>query len=260
VSGATVAETMVGVLARHLRNGEWGACGAYSQIPTSAFRLARLTHAPDLWWLSGGGGALNSEAPVVASSSDEATLAGSEGVFRLEDIVDFELGGWRRMPTVGVFGGIQIDRRGNVNMVGVGGEYPRLALRGPGTVGLVFGAYFHRTMVYLHRHDPRVFVEQVDFVSSPGHGEARDRYCDGHSTGPELVVTPLAVFDFDGDGRMRLVSVHRGHTVDEVRERTGFELGPADDVGQTPEPSLAELALIREAIDPHASLAQLRLG
>jgi len=259
MSGATVAETMVGVLARHLRNGEWGACGAYSQIPMSAFRLARMTHAPDLWWLSGGGGALNSEAPIVASSSDQLTLAGSEGVFRLEDIVDFELGGWRRMPTVGIFGGLQVDRRGNVNMVGVGGTYPRLSLRGPGTVGLVFGAYFHRTMIYLHRHDPRVFVEQVDFVSAPGHGEARDRFCDAHSTGPELVVTPIAVLDFD-DGRMRLISVHRGHTVDEACERTGFELALADEVGETEEPSAEELRLVREAIDPYATLGQLLLG
>lgn len=260
MSGATVAETMAGVLVRHLRNGEWGACGAYSQIPMAAFRLARLTHAPDLWWLSGGGGALNSEAPIVASSSDEATLVGSEGVFRLEDIVDFELGGWRRMPTVGIFGGIQVDRHGNVNMVGVGGTYPRLELRGPGTVGLVFGAYFHRTLIYLHRHDPRVFVEQVDFVSSPGHGEARDRHCDPHTTGPELVVTPLAVLDFDDAGSMRLVSVHRGHTLDEVRERTGFELATVADVGETPEPDPEELRLLREVIDPHDALGALRLG
>jgi glutaconate CoA-transferase subunit B len=260
VSGATVAETMVGVLARHLHNGEWGACGAYSQIPMSALRLARMTHAPDLWWLSGGGGALNSEAPIVASSSDQATLAGSEGVFRLEDIVDFELGGWRRVPTVGIFGGIQVDRHGNVNMVGVGGTYPDLTLRGPGTVGLVFGAYFHRTMVYLHRHDPRVFVEQVDFVSSPGHGAARERFCDPHSTGPELVVTPLAVLDFDEEGAMRLVSVHRGHTVEEVRERTGFELATDGEVGETPEPTAEELRLLREVIDPNVTLGRLELG
>lgn len=257
---ATVAETMAAVLARSLRNGEWGACGAYSQIPMSAFRLARLTHAPDLWWLSGGGGALNSEAPIVASSSDEETLAGAEGVFRLEDIVDFELGGWRKRQQVGIFGGIQVDGRGNVNMVGVGSDYRRLELRGPGTVGLVFGAYFQRTLIYLHRHDPRVLVEQVDFVSSPGHGEQRERYCDPHSTGPELVVTPLAVLDFDDDGRLRLVSVHRGHSVEEVRERTGCELTVAAGAGETPAPTPEELRLLREVIDPYGELRRLQLA
>jgi glutaconate CoA-transferase, subunit B len=257
-NGYTAAELMAATIADELRNGEWGACGAYSQIPMAAFRLARLRHAPDLYWLSGAGGALNSTGRLVVSSSDARTLTGAEGVFRLEDIVDFELGGWRRVPTVGVLGGMQVDRVGSINMVGIGDSYPDLKVRGPGTVGLVFGAYFHRLVIYLHRHDRQVLVPEVDFVSSPGRTEARRRYCDPHSTGPELVVTPIAVLDFGEVGRLRLRTVHPGHTIEEVRDRTGFDLEiPEEDVPETPRPDADALRLLRETIDPDGVLREV---
>jgi len=49
---------------------------------------------------------------------------------------------------------------------------------------------------------------------------------------------------------MRLVSVHPGVTVDQVRSATGFELEVPAEVPATREPSAAELELIRSVIDP----------
>jgi glutaconate CoA-transferase subunit B len=49
---------------------------------------------------------------------------------------------------------------------------------------------------------------------------------------------------------MRLKSVHRGHTVEEVVENTGFELVIPDDVEETPAPTERELAVLRERVDP----------
>jgi glutaconate CoA-transferase subunit B len=257
----TTSELMAVTLARGLRNEEWGACGANSQIPMAAFQLARLMHAPDLNWLSGGGGAINSAAPLVKSTADPVTLDSAEHAFRLEDIVDFELGGWRKAPTVGIFGGMQVDRHGNVNMVGIGRDYPNLRVRGPGTVGLVFAAYFTRTMIFVQRHDKRIFVEEVDHVSAPGRTAARQEFCEPHSDGPQLVVTPLAVLDFGDDDTLRLKSVHPGHTPDEVRERTGFDLPPSTpgEVPVTPAPTGEELIMLRERVDPGRVLRRLRL-
>ncbi|UER53365.1 3-oxoadipate--succinyl-CoA transferase subunit B [Kineosporiaceae bacterium SCSIO 59966] len=257
----TTGELMAVTLARGLRNGEWGACGANSQIPMAAFQLARLMHAPDLNWLSGGGGAINSTARLVKSTADPVTLDSAEHAFRLEDIVDFELGGWRKAPTVGIFGGMQVDRRGNVNMVGIGRDYPTLQVRGPGTVGLVFAAYFSRTMIFLQRHDRRILVEEADYVSAPGRTAARREFCDPHSDGPQLVVTPLAVLDFGDDDTLRLKSVHPGRTADEVRERTGFDLPSSNsaEVPFTPAPTGEELTVLRERVDPSGVLRRLRL-
>jgi len=255
----TAAERMAVVLARALRDGEWGACGAYSAIPMTAFMLARRQHAPNLWWMSGGGGGMNPRCTLVESSSDYRVLPGCEAVFTIEEIVDFEFGGWRRISNVGLFGGIQVDRHGNVNMVGIG-PYPNLKLRGPGTVGLAFGAHFHRSMTYLHRHEPEILCEHVDYVCAPGHSERKDRHTRPHVRGPHLIVTPQAVFDFDEQGLARLVSISPGHSEREVRDHTGFDYTVIPDLAETEPPTAEQLAIIREEIDPRGVLGLAELG
>jgi hypothetical protein len=65
------------------------------------------------------------------------------------------------------------------------------------------------------------------------------------------VVTNLCVLDFAGpDHTMRLRSVHPGVTVDEVLAASGCEIHLEDDVPETRTPSLEELVLIREVLDP----------
>ena len=39
-------ETMIGALARQVRDGDWAACGTLSPMPAAALWLAQLTHAP----------------------------------------------------------------------------------------------------------------------------------------------------------------------------------------------------------------------
>jgi len=48
---------------------------------------------------------------------------------------------------------------------------------------------------------------------------------------------------------MYLASYHPGESVDRVRAATGFTLATASDVGPTPTPTAAELAIVR-ACDP----------
>ena len=66
-----------------------------------------------------------------------------------------------------------------------------------------------------------------------------------------VVVTNLAVLDFaTPDHRMRLRSVHPGGHVADVVAATGFELAIPGEVPVTRLPTAAELALIRERLDP----------
>jgi len=61
------------------------------------------------------------------------------------------------------------------------------------------------------------------------------------------VVTPLAVMDFETpDRRMRLRSVHPGHTVEDVQSKTGFELALTGAVPETELPAPEQLRIIRE--------------
>jgi glutaconate CoA-transferase subunit B len=65
------------------------------------------------------------------------------------------------------------------------------------------------------------------------------------------VVTNLAVLDFGGaKHQMRILSVHPGTTVEDVRNQTAFDLAVADECRQTPVPTADQLRLIREVLDP----------
>jgi glutaconate CoA-transferase subunit B len=65
------------------------------------------------------------------------------------------------------------------------------------------------------------------------------------------VITTKGILDFDeATRRMRLVATLPGETVASVKEATGFELLVARDVREYEPPTVEEVRLIREAIDP----------
>jgi hypothetical protein len=49
---------------------------------------------------------------------------------------------------------------------------------------------------------------------------------------------------------LRLVSTHPGVTVDEVRAASGCEIYVDDEVPETRTPTVSELVLVREVLDP----------
>ena len=160
----SVAELMSVVLSHEFRDDDFGAVGTASYIPVSAMRLAQRTHAPNLWFLYGGSGAINSKSKtLVEMAADYRNLFGAEYRASIADHIDFEFTG---RLTVGTFGGMQIDQYGNVNMVCIG-DYERPTVRGPGTVGLTFTALNRRIFLYVQHHNPRLFVKKVDFMGGP---------------------------------------------------------------------------------------------
>jgi glutaconate CoA-transferase subunit B len=107
------------------------------------------------------------------------------------------------------------------------------------------------------QHDKRRFVPKVDFLTTPGYlsGEgARENAGLPRGTRPINVVSTLALMDYDdgpgGSYRMRLVATHPGVTVQEVIENTGFELIIPKNVPVNDPPSVEELRMLREEIDP----------
>jgi len=220
--------------------------GAYSAIPMMACRLAQMTHAPDLTFIAGGSGAVNPKLKQMVQSSCDWKLLTAESVLPLSDVIDLEA-----RPEIDVFfaGGLQVDKFGNCNLVGVG-EWGSPKLRGPGSVGLPFLSRAGRYVIYTNAHNKRLFVEKVDFLSGPG-------FLDGVSYekrkpiggGPSLVVTPLCTCGFGSDRTMELKTVHPGVTVQQVIENTGFQLKPPATVPETALPTGDELELLAK-IDP----------
>mgnify|MGYP002621055447 CR=1 FL=1 len=142
-------------------------------------------------------------------------------------------------------GGGQIDGEANINLVGIG-DYPQTKVRFPGSFGSAY-LYFLVPQVILFReeHTDRVLVPKVDFISAPGASPA-NVYRPG---GPKMLVTGRCIFDFDKDRkRFSLRSVHPGHTVQEIRENTGFDYDEPASVPETPIPDAETLALLRGRI------------
>lgn len=167
----------------------------------------------------------------------------------------------RGMMTCSFISGAQIDRFGNLNSVRIGrGERPSVRLTGP--IAQTDHAVFAQRTFVIMPHERRVFVERVDFVSAPGHGDGagwRDRQ-GLPGGGPEKVITDKAVLGFDAESRqMTLESVHPGVTVQDVIDATGFDLLIAGEVGETVPPSDDQLAAIRDRIDGEGKLLRARI-
>jgi glutaconate CoA-transferase subunit B len=143
------------------------------------------------------------------------------------------------------FSGAEIDGEGNINLVAIG-DYERPRVRFPGSYGSAF-LYFTVPRIILFRteHSRRTLVDKVAFVSAPGTSPPGV----WRRGGPVALVTPLCPFDA-ARRRFRLASVHRGHTLEEVRDHTGFAFDVTDAVATTPLPDAASLAHLRGTVAP----------
>jgi glutaconate CoA-transferase subunit B len=259
----SMAELMVCEMARNLAadDGSIGGAGAGAVLAMAANRLATLTVAPNIWWFCGGSGCWNptfSELPLT--SADPRAAAGAEATNTMMQTVDMAMIG--NVWGYGFNGGMQVDKHGNCNMIGIG-PYENLRVRGPGTVGTLWTSTITKYYLYFWHHNKRVVVDKVDFVSSPGFldgGESRWRHCRPESKGPALVYTPLCVMDFTPDTRrLRLRSVNPGYAVKDVIENTGCELVLPNRVPETAPPSETELFVLRSQVDRKRVLKDYRL-
>ena len=112
------------------------------------------------------------------------------------------------------------------------------------------------------RHEPRRFVERVDFITSPGYlsGPAARRAAGLVRNRPVAVVTDLALLGFDEETvRLRLDAVQPGVTEEQVHANTGFELLVSETIGELPPPTDQELAELRWLRDGNRSdISQMR--
>lgn len=153
----------------------------------------------------------------------------------------FDLAGQGRIDLF-FLGGGQIDGQANLNLVGTG-EWPGMGVRFPGSFGSAFMYLMTpRTILFREEHSPRVLVERVDNVSAPGVSPP-GVFRRGSA---QALVTGRCVFRFHPDrARFSLASLHPGETRESVREATGFAFDAEGDIPATPDPTEAELALLR---------------
>ena len=114
-------------------------------------------------------------------------------------------------------------------------------------------AILSRRWVTLMSHERRRLVERVSFVTSPGYGDGSSQWRKQNRLlggGPAAIITTLGVLRFpDEGGEAFLASTHPGHTVEQVRAETGWDLKVAEHVSETAPPTESELSAIRR-FDP----------
>lgn len=218
-------------LARLLRDGETVFHGVASPLPMVAILLAKRLHAPNLVYLNITGSVDPHPAHLPISTVDPSLLRGTRALVTLTDLFDLSARG--RLDTV-FLSGVQIDRQGRINM-SVIGEFARPKVRLPGGAGsAALMPTARRTILWRTKHDPRTFVERLDFVTAAGN--------------VDRVVTPLCVFRLR-DGALTVESIHPGVSPETLKSATGFAIEVCERTPVTPAPTDEELAALAE-VDP----------
>ena len=209
-------ELLACVIARLVADAHHVAVGAASPIPATACELLRAKGHP-------------LRVTRLHKRKGNPFTEGSRELF--------DLAGQGRIDYF-FLGGAQIDGEANLNLVRAEGR------RFPGSFGSALMYFTCRTILFREEHSRRVLVPKVEFISAPGWSAPEVR----RPGGPVALLTGKALFAWQKEKRrFRLESVHPGHTVDEVRESTGFAFDVARAV-ETPAPNSEELALLRSTV------------
>lgn len=240
----TSDEMMSVAAARALTDGK--RCFVGIGLPSTAANLARRSHAPDLVLIYESG-ALGSKPDCLPASIGDGILGRTaDSVVSVPEVFNYWLQPGR--IDVGFLGAAQLDKFGNINTTVIGSDYRDPKVRLPGAGGAPEIAASCGEVFVIVRHNTRSFVEQIDFVTSVGHGSGQgDRERLGlRWAGPTLVITDLGILRPDPEsGELVLVQLHPGVELSQVREATGWDLRVASELSRTEEPTEEELHALR---------------
>jgi acyl CoA:acetate/3-ketoacid CoA transferase beta subunit len=246
----TIDELISVCIARQVADGDVLVQGIATPLVMAGYLLAKHTHAPGVSFASAIGNALVDAPHVVGlARAEELWLDRALMTFTFAQIACEVL---PRFQPKEFFRPAQMDAAGNFNNVVIGTDYNHPRMRLPGCGGIAdVTTYYREIHLYVPRHSRAVFVEQVDFVSGLGHSLPQEEHNSaGHlDAGPCYLVSNLGQFDFAA-GQMRLIARHPGMATEKIRAKTGFPLEIAPSLHKTEPPTVEEVQLLREVIDP----------
>jgi glutaconate CoA-transferase subunit B len=243
----SLMELMAAAIAREFRDQETAFVGVGP--PLIAAMVGKLTDAPNLT-IAVEGGTIGSSPRRLLTCIADTTIC--ERAYSCGTM-------WRNFGDqqrgfydVGVIGGAQIDKYGNVNATALG-DYNRPSVRVAGSGGANdIGSSVGRYSVMM-RQEKRRFVERVDYLTVPGYldgGDARIK-AGLPGGGPHGVITTMGIFRFDEEsGEMYLDKCHPGITPEKVKENVGWDLKMAPSIGTTEPPTQEQVEIMR-VLDPY---------
>jgi glutaconate CoA-transferase subunit B len=243
----TASELLAILSARQLKDGQVVFAGI--GVPLLAATLAQRTRCPSLTILFEGGviGAFVEPGKLPPSTNDQRCTKRANMVLGSADVLLLLQRGY---VDVGFMGGAQIDQYGNLNSSFIGDPAaPKTRLPGTGGGNDISSL---TNMIVAMKHEKRRFVENVDFITSPGfiRGGTSRRDSGLPSGGMWRVITELAVFGFDDrTKRIKVLELNPGVTREEVQYNTGFKLDFDEKLHVTSPPTDHELETLR-LLDP----------
>ncbi|WP_245460213.1 MULTISPECIES: CoA-transferase [unclassified Mesorhizobium] len=248
---ASIDEVITARIATEFDNESFASAGAVSPLANVAYRLAKATHAPDMFIATMSCGHLDiAPSPMVLSLIESldcetaAAHAGGDDTYSTY----YQAGA----VTHEIVGAAQVDRRGRVNTIALRKPSGGL-LRLPGQGGMADVANMHRDyLLYIPRHSVQSLVHEVEIVSSArGLLTPAEREPMGYRTGKALVFTDLCVFRLDQTSReLTVIETMPGVTRQQIRDATGFTVTFDAGCREVPVPSSDTLATLRNRIDP----------
>jgi len=246
----SIAELMGAVVARQIRNDDVAFIGV--GIPLIAGIVAVSTHATGAILVYEGGGIGARTRRIPWTISDNPTTDNALAAVQMWRVFSDQQRGF---ITLGIIGGAEVDRFGNLNttvIYGTDGTYARPKVRLPGSGGANDIASSALRTIIMMRLRKGKFVNRVQFVTSPGHlsGPGERKKAGLLGKGPAMVVTDQCIFGFDDNTReMYLQTLYPGISVDDVRQSVDWELKVSPDLKEVEPPTQAELRVMR-AFDP----------
>ncbi len=220
-------------------------------LPIIATMLAQKTFAPNLLIVFEAGG-IGPLLPELAISVGESrTFYKGVSASSMHDVMSLSQAGY---IDYGFLGAAQMDVYGNINTTVIGDHaLPKIRLPGSGGANDV-ASFSQRLITIIAKQSKRTFVNKVDFLTSPGYLDglgSRERAGLPRDTGPYRVITQLGIYGFDDETKkLKLISLHPGVFVDEVKENTSFDIVIPDNIETSPEPTEHDIEILREEIDP----------
>jgi glutaconate CoA-transferase subunit B len=234
---------MAVAISRLIRDGGTYIIG--TGLPLIGATLAKNTHAHNARFIFESGIFEGNPNEEPTSVSDLRLCSGASVLWPQYRYVGFlAVAAMRGGIDAGFLGGAQIDPYGNLNATAVG-DYGNPATRLTGSGGANGIATYCDTVIIM-KHEKRRFVEQVDYVTSPGWIDGnggRARAGIDPSKGPRAVITDLGIMRFDPEGRMYLAEYCCNTTISDIRSNTGFDMDVSRAVESVP-PTTDEMAAL----------------
>lgn len=242
-------ELMITIAARSLEDGAMVVVG--TGVPCAAAMLAQMTKSPNLTILFEAGGIAPLLPAMPISVGDSRTTHKGLKATSMAEIMEYCQAG---IVDYCFLGGAQIDQYGNLNSTIIGDDYNKPKTRFPGSGGANdLASLCWKTMVVTPQNMKR-FAKKVDFITSPGFlsgGNSRTEAGLPDNTGPYKVITDIGVYGYHHESKkMMLISLHPGKTIEDVINNAEFDILVPENYEYTMEPSVEELKILRESVDP----------